>query len=728
MKTNYLTIDWDSLSDGCVLRIPAGVVCFSEPVRLTGKRNIRVIGEDGAVFRGTVPLRREDFAEIEPGVYSVPMPVKADGFYIGGRRYEMARYPKRTDPDAPYGGYAADCILPEKTKDWDDPAGGYIHAMHRHLWGGYSYRIEGKNPDGTLRLSGGWQNNRQMGMHEEFRIAENIREEMTEPGEWFYDERESRILFRPVPGDDLDEAEAVVSEGFFLLENCENVTFENIVFERSARTFMKTKEPLLRSDWTIYRGGAVTFRDSKGCAIDRCSFREIGSNGVFEDGNCEEIAVTRSSFLEIGASGICFVGRPDAVRSPLFEYNETQTLDSIDLTPGPKSENYPKRCRIEDCLIDGAGRVEKQASGVEISMAFGITVKDCTICHTSRAGINLSEGTFGGHRIEGCDVFDTVRETGDHGSFNSWGRDRYWHLCGLDDRDAGRYARLDMLAPNEIVRNRFRCDRGWDIDLDDGSSWFFIEENLCLNGGIKLREGFFRTVRRNICVNNGLHFHAWYPESGDRAEDNIVFAPYSVYVMPEVWGDSIDRNTLVDPDSPEPVPARELSGISGQDAASVKRSVRFRSPETGDYRTDSVPGFDDFPTEFGVRYEPLRKIARTPQLPALKTAEKTAPEAASRVRLSSLGLVVKDIETDGEMSVYGTAGHSGALVTETEDGSFAQGLGLLPGDVIVSWNGRPIRRASDLEEERADGEGEHVPVLRVLRKQRETVLGSDSWE
>lgn len=24
-------------------------------------------------------------------------------------------------------------------------------------------------------------------------------------------------------------------------------------------------------------------------------------------------------------------------------------------------------------------------------------------------------------------MFDTVLETGDHGSFNSWGRDRYWH-------------------------------------------------------------------------------------------------------------------------------------------------------------------------------------------------------------------------------------------------------------------------------------------------------------
>lgn len=29
--------------------------------------------------------------------------------------------------------------------------------------------------------------------------------------------------------------------------------------------------------------------------------------------------------------------------------------------------------------------------------------------------------------IEYNDVFDTVKETGDHGSFNSWGRDRFWH-------------------------------------------------------------------------------------------------------------------------------------------------------------------------------------------------------------------------------------------------------------------------------------------------------------
>ncbi len=714
-----MKIDFSHLTDGSVVHIPAGVHRIPSPVRIEGKRDLHVIGEDGAILRGTLPLRRADFTEESPGVFSASVLVPVDGFFVGARRYTMARYPKATDPAAPFGGFAADCLLPEKTKDWADPAGGYIHAMQRFLWGGFSYRIDGKNPDGTLALSGGWQNNRQLGMHEEYRFAENIREELTEPGEWFFDEKALRILVRPFPEDDLDQAEAAVSEGFFLLEDCENVTFENLIFERSVRTFMKTKEPLLRSDWTICRGGAVTFRDSDRCRLDRCAFRDIGSNGVFVDGNCSEIAVTRSHFCEIGASGICFVGRPESVRSPLFDCERNQSLETVDRTPGPMADDYPKGCTVEDCLIERVGTVEKQATGVEISMAYGVTVKNCTICHTSRAGINVSEGTFGGHRIEGCDVFDTVRETGDHGSFNSWGRDRYWHLDGLDDRKAGEYARLDMLAPNVIARNRFRCDRGWDIDLDDGSTWYVVEENLCLSGGIKLREGFFRTVRRNLCVNNSLHFHVWYPESGDEVRENIVFTSYDPIGMPKVWGRCVDGNLLYAPDAARPVPAQELSSLSGQDGHSVKRDIRFRAPEAGDFTPLDVPGFENFPTEFGVRYEPLRRLADVPVMPRIRTGDDRR-ETGGTLRFPLLGLTVKNIDSDGEMSVYGTAEHRGALVTDVEIGSPAEKTGFLPGDVIVSWNGRGIRRAADLADCSPVSDAPHD--IRVLRKQKETAL------
>jgi len=40
---------------------------------------------------------------------------------------------------------------------------------------------------------GGWQNNRQMGMHPKQRYVENIREELDAPGEWFLDAK-SKIL------------------------------------------------------------------------------------------------------------------------------------------------------------------------------------------------------------------------------------------------------------------------------------------------------------------------------------------------------------------------------------------------------------------------------------------------------------------------------------------------------------------------------------------------------
>lgn len=147
-----------------------------------------------------------------------------------------------------------------------------------------------------------------------------------------------------------------------------------------------------------------------------------------------------------------------------------------------------------------------------------ITVSHNSIYDTPRAGINVSEGTWGGHIIEFNDVFDTVKETGDHGSFNSWGRDRFWHphrqvMDSLVNAEASLIL-ADVTSPIVLRYNRFRCDRGWDIDLDDGSGNYHIYNNLCLNGGIKLREGFYRVVENNIIVNNSFHPHVWFKNSG----------------------------------------------------------------------------------------------------------------------------------------------------------------------------------------------------------------------
>ena len=701
-------------SDHTTVVIPSGVHAVSEPVVISGE-DIHIVGEDGATLCGALPLTRSDFTEVEEGVLCATVSRPVDALFIDGIPYTMARYPKGDSPDKIFGGFAADCLSPEKVREWADPRGGYIHAMHSALWGGFSYEIDGKTEDGHLTYHGGWQNNRQSPMHEDYRFVENIREEMTRPGEWVYSAPEGKIYVRPLAGADLDQTEAVVNFGFLILENCRNVTVENLTFCRGSRTFMETKEPLLRSDWTICRKGAVLIRNSEGCRIDGCSFLDIGSNGVFVDGNCTDIAVTRSRFSGIGASAVCFVGHPSSVRSPLFEYGQTQVAEDMDKTPGPASEAYPKACRVEDCLIEYVGTTEKQATGVEISMSYGITVKNCTICHTSRAGINISEGTFGGHRIEGCDVFDTVRETGDHGSFNSWGRDRFWHLTDTPDDACGQYAGLDMLAPNVITRNRFRCDRGWDIDLDDGSSNYIITENLCLNGGLKLREGFCRVARSNILVNNSIHCHVWYPNSGEQVENNILFRPYpNPILMPAQWG-RVDGNILHTPGQTTPSAAPALQEITGQDEGSICLDCDFTAPERSDYRPQSphLTGFENFPIEFGVRYAPLRAIADTPVLPGVAEAQTEADEVACR---TLDGATLRNIADDGEMTVYGTDGHTGALLISAQGAARARGL--LVGDVIVGMDGKIIKDAADIPSDTRWSTGR----VTILRRQRRMEL------
>ncbi|HOB97919.1 MAG TPA: hypothetical protein PKM43_04120 [Verrucomicrobiota bacterium] len=112
----------------------------------------------------------------------VPAGLISDQLFVNGRRQIMARYRNYEASVRPYGGYAAEAFGAERAAWWTDPAGGYIHAMHSAHWGGYHYRITGRNEKGEITYEGGWQNNRQMGMHGQHRHVENIFEELDAPG------------------------------------------------------------------------------------------------------------------------------------------------------------------------------------------------------------------------------------------------------------------------------------------------------------------------------------------------------------------------------------------------------------------------------------------------------------------------------------------------------------------------------------------------------------------
>jgi len=672
---------------------------------------------------------------------TVPADCATDQLFVDGRRRILARYPNYDPNQRILGGYSADAFSANRAKRWADPAGGFIHAMQALEWGDLWYRITGKDVDGSVTYVGGWQNNRQMGMHGEQRYVENIFEELDAPDEWYLDAKTQTLYYYPPAGLDVTKARIETARLSSLIElrgdeahPVRYVRFDGITFRHTLRTFMDNKEPLLRSDWTVYRGGALSFTGTEDCAVENCNIEQVGGSAVFVNDYNRRLAIRGCDIPDAGGNGIAFVGDPKAVRSPLFEYGQRQSLADVDLVPGPKTNNYPADCLVEDCLICRSGHFEKQTAPVEIDMAARITVRHCSLYDVPRAGINIGDGCWGGHVIEYCDVFDTVKETGDHGSFNSWGRDRYWELQGVDlEKDDDWSAHkdlpfLDVVEPITIRNSRWRCDHGWDIDLDDGASNYHIYNNLCLNGGIKNREGYGRIVENNVIVNNTFHPHCWFAHSGDVFRRNIIFVDeYRPARMPadRAWGAEMGDNLVHQPGVKIPHPALGLAAMSHRDAASIVADARFVDPASGDYRvaTDSPAirlGFVNFPMDqFGVVSPRLRAIARTPELPTIAgQSDQGKGQAPAAIPGLQLGARVRDISGPGDRSAYGLPDESGVLVIDAPPDSVAHRFGLMTDDVIIAVDSQAVQTVTELAAivDRAQGKTLHLTVIRQQKK------------
>jgi len=657
------------------------------------------------VISGGVRLENLDWQPFTNGIVQaqVPADLQTEEIFVNGERQILARYPNFDSKAQYFDGFTSGADIKRRAARWADPAGGYLHAMHPALWGDFTWRITGMDTNGNLTKVGGWQNNRGGGINQGIQFVENIFEELDSPGEWFLNSNTHTLYFYPPAGLDLKNAVVEATRLRTLVEfrgdetqPVKWITLRGLTFRQAARTVMDTREPLVRTDWAIYRGGAVFFNGAEDCTLEDSFIDQVGGNAVFVNNYNRRVTIRGCHIDKAGANGICFVGDPNAARSPLFNYNQRNRLENIDRTPGPKTDNYPADCLVDDCLIHETGRVEKQTAPVEIDLAQSITIRHCSIYDVPRAGINIGDGCWGGHVIEFCDIFDTVKETGDHGSFNSWGRDRYW----LPDpgqvnawvRQVPNLPLLDAVKPDILRNNRWRCDHGWDIDLDDGSSNYVITNNLCLHGGIKNREGFHRVVENNIIVDSAYYPQVWFANSGDVFEHNIVWRDYDparMYRPP--WGAEMDFNLVQKAGAATNAPATRLQQQSGRDEHSIVADAQFVDPAHGDYRVkDGSPalklGFVNFPMDqFGVQKPELKAIARTPELPQPKL-----PAAATAVRDTApatwLGATVRNIAGEGEMSAFGLPGVTGVLVLEVPAGSALTKAGLQKNDVILSVN------------------------------------------
>ena len=253
-------------------------------------------------------------------------------------------------------------------------------------------------------------------MHRTIRFVENIFEELDAPGEWFLDAKTATLYYYPPAGpgsgtgDDRGRAAAAPRR-----------VSRHAGETRSYVTLRGYHLPPRRAD--VYgEPGAVAaqrldhlprrrvlFEGAEDCASGGLLLRPGGRQRRLRQQLQSPRERPRLPHRRGRRQRHRFVGDPQAVRNPLSRIRPRQSAGQIDHTPGPKTDNYPADCLVEDCLIYLTGRVEKQTAGVKIAMSQGITVRHCSIYDVPRAGINIGDGCWGGHVIEFCDVFDTVQ-------------------------------------------------------------------------------------------------------------------------------------------------------------------------------------------------------------------------------------------------------------------------------------------------------------------------------
>ena len=662
---------------------------------------------------------------------SVSGPLSFDGLFLNGQRQRMARYPNYTAGVVPFGGGSADAVSATRVASWShSPVGGFVHGLHAQKWGSEHYVIKGVDASHKLILDGPFCNGRPDVLLDGSQVVENIFDELDAPGEWFFDRAAGILYLYPPAGIDLASTTIEVAgvERIFEFRGTSTapvqwVTLDGFHYTDTSRTFAKATEQILRSDWEIYRGGAVFVTGAEDSNIQNSFFDQVGGAGVFVNGYDRRVNITSNKFIATGSSAILFIGSPTAVRNPLFGYGATPIpVANLDKTPGPLTPDYPAQCSATENLIHDIGDPEKQVAGVGIDMAEDITVSHNSIYSVPRAGINIGDGCWGGHVVSYNDVFETVLETGDHGAFNSWSRDRYWQssTSAIESRVAAypSLPQLDTIKPITLANNRWRCDHGWDVDLDDGSTNYIISNNIFLSGGLKWREGYNRTGDNNVFADGRtMSVHVWPTNSGDVFTHNI-FSGYAP-VSPDAWGKQLDYNLFTT--------AASLTAAHGYgvDAHSASGAAGFVDPTNGNYLLGATSaalalGIKSLPADtYGVTSLGLRAQARTPYFGA-----STMPGAGTRDPTPETwrGAQVKNLIGLDEQSATGIGSDVGVLVVSIPAQSQAATDGFQALDVILQLGGQSVVSLDDLNRLYAATTAGQKVSFGVHRAQQDIVL------
>lgn len=301
----------------------------------------------------------------------------------------------------------------------------------------------------------------------------NIPQGMTRPGQWYHDRAAGRIVYWPLPGQDMAAARAVVptQNTILRLRGAPGNPIRNVTIRDLALS--ATNVPLIAAGFAAARfDGAISLSGAANCTFKNLAISHVAGHGIDGRRDCSGIRVENCEVLECGAGGI-YVGGTGAV--------------------------------ITNNHVAGVGRSYPSAVGI---FRGG---RDCVVSHNEVHDTTYSAINYGGENnvIEYNLIYDCMKVLHDGAAIYVFG------------------------GKNTVLRRNFARDiidtGGYGASayyLDEQSENCVVEENFSINVAWPSHNHMARknTIRNNVFIVPG-DAKITFPRCADYTmEGNVLYA------------------------------------------------------------------------------------------------------------------------------------------------------------------------------------------------------------
>ena len=430
-----------------------------------------------------------------------------------------------------------DDIIGSRMAKYENASGGLVYAWHTQGWAMHMFEIEAHSKAGasmTFKQGGGKQGGRNWQACGQINAAwcgqkqdppddsdsrllggpwliENILEELDQPGEFYFDFETKKLYVIPngtVAVDDLDFRFAL-HDTIINIESSTDIYISNLGFRDSAATFMGDWSAPSGGDWSLHRGGAIFIENSDNVRIKNNFFERLDGNAIFLSRRVRGTRIIKNTFEWLGESAIATWGQTE-------KYNATGNL-------------FPMHTLISGNMMRELGIYEKQSSAVGLAKSAFTKINNNIMFNMPRAAVNFNDGMGGGDIMVDNLLFNTCRESGDHGPVNSWDRQPY--LTTLRYGEPSFTPVIRTISKNFIFAN-YGAAQG--VDNDDGSSWFHIRGNVWYDSeGFKMDFGGTDSIYEDNLIityphrsgQNCIGFGSFFEGHGDIVRRNKCIVP-----------------------------------------------------------------------------------------------------------------------------------------------------------------------------------------------------------